>query len=31
MRIALLASAALLAASPASAAPADEFHKLVDD
>ena len=31
MRIALLAGAALLAASPAAAAPADEFKRLLDD
>jgi uncharacterized protein (DUF885 family) len=31
MRIALLAGAALLAASPAAAAPADDFHKLMDE
>jgi len=31
MRIALLAGVALLAASPAAAAPGDDFHKLVDD
>ncbi len=31
MRIALLVSVALLAAAPAAAAPADDFHKLMDD
>jgi uncharacterized protein (DUF885 family) len=31
MRISLLAGAALLAAAPAAAAPADDFHKLTDD
>ena len=31
MRIALLVGAALLAAGPAAAAPADDFHKLMDD
>lgn len=31
MRIALLVGAALLAAGPAAAAPADDFHKLMDE
>src|SRR5829696_3789953 len=31
MRISLLAGAALLAATPAAAAPADDFHRLMDE